>query len=69
MTRILSLLLVVAILCLSGCSITYKRRLIKEADIGQSEVFEYGLLGFPGSDSDSPGGLLPLFRSETPLVN
>jgi hypothetical protein len=69
MKRIVALALACAVLCTSGCALTYKRRLIKEAEIGKSEVFEYGLLGFPGSDSDSPGGLIPLFRSETPLVN
>jgi hypothetical protein len=61
-----------AVLCaivlgMNGCSLTYKKRVIKDADIGKAEVMEYGLLGIPNTPSDQPGGIIPLYRSETPI--
>ena len=68
MSRTLAVAVVCIALCLNGCSLTYKKRVIKDADIGQTEILEYGLFGIPGTDSETPGGVLPLYRSETPVV-
>ena len=58
-----AILLAAALLLQSGCAVIYYQK----ARDGDKVVTEAGLLGIPNEvKTDSPGGLLPLYRSTVP---